>query len=406
MKNKFLYLILSMIMCFSFVSEVFALDDEFSSSVTINGGKDTFEKGKEAIININIKDNFYIDLCTFDVETDSGLEFLSSKTIEGYSFETNDGSKFIIKGSDTDATSTNGNLLQLIYKVNSSGKFKVNYSCEHKSEVEDKRVTHGSLSRELELKVIDLSQDTTLSKLVVNGGVLSQSFLPNVKNYSINLDSTSFSLNLTTSNPDYQDDIVVTDGDGNKLDIDSIIFKNTNSQGQMQIVITVNNDTVYNLLVVYEKKELDNSLKTLKVDGKNIQLEDGKYDYIITIGSDVNSVKIEASLKDSTNFKFIDEFDGVQIVQTPSSSTSYPIIIEPSNLQVGAEGVTYTIKFVKEKVNTGVNNGDNNQNVGNNTDTNPTTGGVSMAVMILILMCSLVGSIVIYQKNIENYNNK
>ena len=113
--------------------------------------------------------------------------------------------------------------------------------------------------------------------------------------------------------------------------------------------------------------------------------------------------KIEASLKDSTNFKFIDEFDGVQIVQTPSSSTSYPIIIEPKSSSTGAKGVTYTVTLVKDVP---TNNGDNNQNVGNNTDTNPTTGGVSMAVMILILMCSLVGSIVIYQKNIENYNNK
>ena len=54
MRKRFLYLILSMIMCFSFINEVFA-EDEFSSSVTINGGKDTFEKGKEAIINVNIK---------------------------------------------------------------------------------------------------------------------------------------------------------------------------------------------------------------------------------------------------------------------------------------------------------------------------------------------------------------
>jgi len=399
MKNKFLYLILSMIMCFSFVGEVFA-EDEFSSSVTINGGKDTFEKGKEAIINVNIKDNSYVELCTFDVVVDSGLEFLSSKTLDGYSFETNDGGKFVVKGNDAEATSTNGNLLQLSYKVNDSGKFKINYSCEHKGDSE--KVVHDSLSHELELKVIDLSQDTTLSKLVVNGGILSPSFLPNVENYSIQLSGVNFSLDLTATNPDYQDDIVVTDGNGLALEPSKITFNNYNNQGNMPINIIVNKDTVYSLLAVYKEEELDNSLKSLKVDGKEIQIESGKYDYTFKIGNSTNNVKIEATLVDSDNFKYTDEFNGTQIVQTPSSSTGYPIIIEPKSSSAGAKGVTYTIKLVKDVPNN--SGGTTSDNNGQNANKNPATGGISMYLMLLILIISLIGSISIYQKNLANYD--
>ena len=403
MRKKFLYLVLSMIMCFSFVNEVFA-EDEFSSSVTINGGKDTFEKGKEAVINVNIKDNSYIELCTFDVVTDNGIEFLSSKTVDGYSFETNNGSKFVIKGSDTEITSTNGNLLQLSYKVNDSGKFKINYSCEHKSEGDGEKVVHGSLSYELELKVIDLSQDTSLSKLVVNGGILSPSFLPNVKNYSIQLTGVNFSLDLTASNSDYQDDIVVTDGNGKTLDPKNITFNNYNSQGNMPVNITVNKDTVYSLLAVYKEESLDNSLKNLKIDGKEIQIEKGKYDYTVKIGKDVKSVKIEASLVDDKNFRFVDEFNGIQIVQTPSSSTSYPIIIEPKSSSTGAKGVTYTVTLVKDVPTNNGGTGGNSNNNSQNTNKNPSTGGISIYIMLLILIISLIGSISIYQKNLTSYN--
>ena len=110
---------------------------------------------------------------------------------------------------------------------------------------------------------------------------------------------------------------------------------------------------------------------------------------------------------DDTNFRFTTEFEGMQIVQTPSNSTSYPIIIEPSNSQVGAEGTIYTINLIKESTdNNETTDSNNNQNNTNNqnTNTNPTTGGVSMVVMMIILMASLIGSIVIYQKNLEGYN--
>ena len=406
MRNKFLYLILSIFMCFSFTSKVFAEGLEFSFSAAVVGGNTSVVKGTEAVINVSLNSEVYLNKCSFTITNDSTVEFVSGSGMNKYSLA-NTGNTYEISRDAADTEfSTGSPVMQLKYKINDDGKVTIkNLEC---SSAADNQVGTYTEEMVLNFNAIEETVDTTLSKISVTGGTLSPNFSSSIKNYSINLDKTTFSLDLTASNAHYQDDIVVTDEDGNKLDIKNITFKN-NNQGKMPIVIKVNDDTVYNLLVVYEEKELNNSLKTLKVDGKEISLEDGKYDYTVTIGKSVNSVKIDASLNDSTNFKFTDEFNGTQIVQTPSGTTSYPIIIQPSNSQIGAESVTYIIKLIKETSgNNGSNNNsgtsNNNSNNSGNINKNPTTGGISIALMICILLCSLVGSIYIYQKKIENYN--
>lgn len=401
MKNKFLYLVLSMIMCFSFVGEVFAEGLEFSFSAFVVGSNTSIVKETEAVINVSLNSDVYLNKCSFNITSDSTIEFVSGSGMNKYEFNSL-GSTYEIS-RDAKNTQFNSGLavMQLKYKINGDGKVTIkNLEC---SSASDNQVGTYGEDIVLNFKAIDETADTTLKKISVTGGTLSPSFSSSLKNYSINLDNTTFSLELTASNADYQDDIVVTDEDGNKLDIKNITFKN-NNQGNMPIVIKVNNDTVYNLLAVYKEKELNNSLKTLKVDGKEVSLENGKYDYSVTVGKSVNSVKIEASLNDTTNFKFIDEFNGTQIVQTPSGTTSYPIIIEPSKSSVGAEGVTYIIKLVKESDNTGNSGSNNNNNTSSsngNVNKNPSTGGISLFVMFIILFLSLIGSIFIYRKNLS-----
>lgn len=402
MKNKFLYLVLSMIMCFSFVGEVFAEGLDFVVSSSVVGGNDSVVKGKNAVINVNIKSDLHISACTFQVSSDSGIEYVSAKQANGYILQIGSNGRISVDGDVTDTTPTNMTVLQLNYKVNNNGKVTIK-TLDCTSPTDNKTGSYKDVI--VELKTIDLSEDTSLSKLVVNGGTLSPSFSSDVKKYSVELSGINFSLNLTASNANYQDDILVTDVNGKTLDPNKIVFTNNNNQGTMPINITVNNDTVYNLLAIYKEDSLNNSLKSLKVDGKSVTLEDGKYDYMVKIEKNVSSVKIDASLSDSTNFKFSDEFGGTQIVQTPSNSTSYPIIIEPNNSSVGAEGVTYTIKLVKDgssdNTNVGSNNNNNNNN-NQNTNTNPSTGGISIYLMFLILIISLIGSIFIYRKNLES----
>lgn len=399
MKNKFLYFVLSMIMCFSFVGDVFAEGLDFVVSTSVVGGNDTVVKGDAAVINVNIKSDLHISACTFQVSSDSGIEYVSAKQASGYILQTGSNGRISVDGAVDDTTPTNMTVLQLNYKVNNDGKVTIK-TLDCTSPTDNKTGSYKDVI--VELKTIDLSEDTSLSKLVVNGGILSPSFSSDVKNYSVELSGINFSFDLTASNAHYQDDILVTDANGKTLDPKKIVFTNFNNQGTMPINITVNKDTVYNLLVIYKEDSLNNSLKSLKVDGKNITLEDGKYDYMIKIENNVSSVKIDASLNDSTNFKFADEFGGTQIVQTPSNSTSYPIIIEPSKSSVGAEGVTYTIRLVKDGTSDNTNVGSGSSNNNQNANTNPSTGGISMYLMFLILIISLIGSIFIYRKNLES----
>lgn len=407
MKNKFIYLILSIFMCFSFVSRVFAEGVEFSFSGYVVGNSTSVVKGSEVTINVSLNSNVYLNKCSFDLSNDSNIEFVSGSGMNKYEFKKVDSVYQISRDASNTQFNSGLVVMQLKYKVNDDGKVTIkNLEC---SSASDNQVGTYSEEMKFDFDAIEEKVDTSLSKISVTGGTLSPSFSSSIKSYSINLDSSIFSLELVASNSDYQDDIVVTDEDGNKLDINNITFKN-NNQGKMPIVVKVNNDTVYNLLAVYEEKELNNTLKSLKIDDKVVTLENGKYEYTVTIGNSVNSVRIDAVLNDSTNFKFTDEFNGTQIVQTPSGTTSYPIIIEPSNSQIGAEGVTYIIRLVKENNNSG-NGSSNNNSSNNNNNTsgnngnvnnNPTTGGISIALMICILLCSLVGSIYIYQKKLEN----
>lgn len=393
MKNKLSYIFFCVLTSFVFINNVFAEELDFTVNANVVGGSTTVVKGTEVSINVSLNSDVYLSACTFKVTEDSGIESISKKGMNNYHIEVGDRILIDRDNDDTNFTS-NYVVMQLKYKVNDSGKVTIkNLDCAAPATNQS-----GTYSEDVvvEFQAIDNSEDTSLKNIVVTGGTLSPSFSSSRNDYSIQLSGTKFSLSMTASNSDYQDDIVVTDEDGNTLDPSNITFKNTNNQGSMRITIKVNNDTTYNLLAVYEEEKLYNSLKSLIVDGKTVNLQDGKYDYTVTIGNNVDSVKIDAVLTDSTNFKFTDEFNGTQIVQTPSNSTSYPIIIEPSSSDVGAKGVTYTIKLIKEGTDVGT---DNNQN----TTTNPTTGGISMIVMMIVLMASLIGSIVIYQKNLKGF---
>jgi len=403
MKNKLLYLVLSLVVCFSFIEKVFADDLDFTVSTSIAGENDTVVKGENVTINVNVKSDSHVAACSFQINSDSGVDYVSANAASGYNLQSGSDGKKTVDGDVTDdfgnaiTTPTNMTLLQLTYKVNNDGKVTIKTNdC---SSTDNKTGSYKDIV--VELKVVERTVDTTLSKLSVTGGVLSPNFSSDKKNYSIKLSSNKFSLDLTTSVPEFQDNIVVTDGKGKTLDYKNITFSNFNNQGYMPVNITVNKSTVYSLLAVYEEPKLNNSLKSLKVDGNIINIENGKYDYTVKIGSNTKSVKIEASLMDSENFKFIDEFNGTQIIQTSTNSTSYPIIIEPSKSTVGGRGVTYTIKLVKEESsgNDSTNNNNNNQNV----NKNPATGEISMFVMMVVLIASLIGSIFIYKKNVESY---
>ena len=207
----------------------------------------------------------------------------------------------------------------------------------------------------------------------------------------------------------------------------------------MMIYITVAEKTTYSLLVAYTQEELDGSLKTLTINGEQINLEKCtnsgnnygcKFDY-----DGKGSLEVEAVLNDSQNFQISKE-DGSNIEPTATGGTgnfgiqdltTIMIVIKPKNSESGASTITYTVEVTRDsdtptEPEPGTNKpddtpndtpNDTNDNTnddgskeptgGGNVPDNPGTGGISMFIMTIILTASLVGSVYLYQKNMESY---
>ena len=405
MKNKLCYIVLSIFSVFAFMNSVFAEGDlSFSIDATVVGGETTIVKGNEATIYVSLISQTALSSCTFNVTSDAGIEFVSKTAMNKYTVK-DEGENIVVERVNTDVAFASGeNALELKYKINNDGKVTIKaVNCKS---VDEK--TGTTSDKVINFKTKEVTDDTSLSNLTVTGGTLSPKFASTLTNYTVQLHDTKFSLNMTASNSNYQDKIVVTDSEGNTLDANNITFKNDGGQGIMAITITVNNKTKYELGVTYVQEELDNSLSSLKIGDEMINLESGKYDYSVKVGKDISSVKIEAVLKDSNNFRFV-EGNGPTVLQIPSSSTAYALMIEPIDSTSGGKGVTYMISVTREGVSSTENpsstpNKPASSNYNGNATTNPTTGGISMFLMAFILIASLIGSMYLYQKNLEGYN--
>ena len=413
MKNKICYIMLWLLVSFSFVNYVFA--EELTFTMTASSDNSEVVVGGETSISLNLKSDSVITSCQFKVNAASTLELVSKNGANNWNVDTenNDGSLVIKNSSSDTAIYTEGKkIFTFTYKVNGDGKVTFSdikctssQSGEGTAEI---TATHQNIETSLTAKSV--SEDTSLSSLkVLSGGQLSPEFNSNDYEYTINLDSANFSIEMTASNAEYQDKIVVTDAEGKTLDPKNLVFKNDGNQGLMLITITVNENTSkqYSLVVHYEQKELDNTLSSLKINGSNITLKDDVFDYTFKVGKNVTQVEVEAILKDSTNFKFR-EGNEPGIFQISGGTTSIALIIVPKSSQSGALGQTYNIEIIKEGTSAGNNTGNNNNNNNNNdnagnTTVNPSTGSISKFIIIIILVSSLVGSVYLYKKNLESY---
>lgn len=416
MKKKICYIFLSLLITFSFINVVNAVD-ELKFSVSATASSTNVTKGENVTIMISLKSDSAIAACTFSLSSDDTLEFVSKDGANGWNIGSGGSGTngFILENSSTDNVPLSGgkNILQLVYKVNGNGKITISTkdcaSLMEEGKDENGNPTEISGTYEdvsVNVTAIDPADNTNLSSITVTkGGQLITPFDPNIyDSYVIELSSRNFGLSLTASNPDYKDDIVVTNVDGTVLDPTNIDFFDPSNQGMMIVNVTVNNKTTYHLMAKYDAG-LDNSLKFLKVNGQNISLESGKDDYKVSVGSNATSVTIEAELADSNNFKFGNNFDGKTIHNFSGSSTVYPIFIETINSDIGGTGRTYRIEIVKEGSSSGNTSSKppSSSSQGGNATTNPGTGEISMFFMLIILMISLVGSVYLYRKNIENY---
>ncbi|MBQ2872824.1 MAG: hypothetical protein IJE89_02370 [Bacilli bacterium] len=412
MKNKLCYILLGLLVAFSFINNVFA--DDFNVTVNATANNTTVVKGEEVSIKINIKSDSAVDLCSFKVTSDSTLEYVSMSEMNNWKIYNGTIANFTMENNiDNVDPLTNGvNIVEIKYRVNGDGKVTVDpVECAVVDSTEASYEDSEIDSALVQITAEEPVDDTSLSNIVVNGGDMP-SFSSDRLNYTVKLKSSTFGLTITASNPDYQDDIVVKDRNGNiYTNLNNITWSDPTGQGIMLIDIVVNNKTTYTLATSYVVEELDNSLASLTINGENI-LEPGKYDYEHTVSSGTTNFDLGATLKDSDNFQFASGGNSPGNFSMGNEGTAIVLIVEPKDSSIGAESVTYTIEVVKESSSSATDPGNSDGNSGDiggsgntedNATSNPGTGDISMFIMAVILISSLVGSVILYQKNLESY---
>ena len=409
MKNK-LYYIFGLFMCFIFTSGVYA----DGISISLEGNVNNVNKGDNTEITVKLTADKVISSCQFKIESTDSLVFVTGSddvppNSWGKTGNITDGYT-VTRPSGENPQPHTGGILKLGYTVNSNGKVTIK---DVKCVVEEDSSEQTLEDKEISITAIEPADDTNLKSLVVKDGT-DLDFKSDVyDNYFSSLSSSTFCLIYETSNPDYQDDVVVKDVAGNVItDVNNITFSDSTGQGGMPLSIIVNGTTTYSLLVSYVKKELDNSLASIKIGGSDLTLEPDKIDYTIDVSNDVNNVEIVVALKDTENFQIgkNSNIDSETLSGNFSVPSSIYIVVEPKDSSSGAIAKTYTISIKKKgenvvtpepdepKIETPSVNDD-----GDNEIVNPTTGDISMFLMILILISSLIVSVILYRKNLESY---
>lgn len=395
MKRNVFYILFVLMIGFSFVNNVFA--EEFSISVV--KGDSVVSKGGEISFKINLKSSDSVINCLFDIESEKGIEYISAANVNSWTYTEGENGFLVESPGLKEFDLSNGlGILELKYKVNNDGKITVKtVEC---SSLNEKTYTYPDVG--FNYKVKEDVADTTIGISATNGAVTK-----NGTQYVVNLASTSFGLTITASNPDYQDDIVVKNQNGNVIDdISKITFDDPTGQGMMLLTVIVNKTTEYEVIVKYEKKDYDNTLKSLMINGKALELTPGVYSYTYKVSKTTGNIEVSPVLNDKENFELGGNYSGKH---TFSNDEVHLVIeVNPKDTSSGAKKAIYNIEILKEGSSSSGNSGNNGSsgNSGsssNNVNKNPTTGDIPMLLMGFILVVSLFGSIVLYQKNLQSY---
>lgn len=407
MKNKFKYILTILLVSFAFVGNVFASEIIITSVVD----NTVVSKSSEVSVLVNLKATEAIKECKFKFESDDTLEFVSRSNLVNEWSVSEDGvdGVRIVNGSWESGPVIDGqNIASVKYRVNDNGILTIKTV-----ECISATKTYQHKDVKVNFTVVEDVKDTTLKSLKVINGVMNPSNVStnHEGNYIITLNSSKFGLEMVANDSKYQDDIVVTDVNGKVVeDVSNMTFTDPTNQGQMPLTVIVGGETKYSLLVTYVQKDLDNSLSSIVINGVSLAIEKGVYDYKYTVGADVTEIVVAAVIADTENFKFGVSSNAPDTFAI-KDSVSVIIVVEPKDSSVGAESVVYNVEVVKEskqeennnKVTTGSGN-NNGSNSNNEINKNPSTADIPMVLMAFILVVSLIGSVFLYRKNLENYN--
>lgn len=259
---------------------------------------------------------------------------------------------------------------------------------------DDKENTVSNASANIVVKSQEVSKG--LKSLSVEGYNISPIFNSEQTGYMVTIKGDSFKINAVAAN-DNEEVLIYNEEDRNTpLSANNIKF--SPKDGAMAIIIKVGT-IEYNLVVTREiEQEYDNTIKSITVGGKKIDLIAGKYDgYEVTL-DDVKDYDIKIVLNDEDNFYVADATDGVISWQ---DAGVIRIVIYPKDSSSGIETLTYWITVKKAG---GSSTPSSRPSSTGGTMTNPQTGNISIFVITLVLIGSLILSLNLYKKNMNYYN--
>lgn len=260
---------------------------------------------------------------------------------------------------------------------------------------DDKENTVSNASANIVVKSQEVSKG--LKSLSVEGYNISPIFNSEQTGYMVTIKGDSFKIDAVAAN-DNEEVLIYNEEDRNTpLSANNIKF--SPKDGAMAIIIKVGT-IEYNLVVTREiEQEYDNTIKSITVGGKKIDLIAGKYDeYEVTL-DDVKDYDIKIVLNDEDNFYVADATDGVISWQ---DAGVIRIVIYPKDSSSGIETLTYWIT-VKKAGGSSTPSSSRPSSTGG-TMTNPQTGNISIFVITLVLIGSLILSLNLYKKNMNYYN--
>lgn len=259
---------------------------------------------------------------------------------------------------------------------------------------DDKENTVSNASANIVVKSQEVSKG--LKSLSVEGYNISPIFNSEQTGYMVTIKGDSFKINAVAAN-DNEEVLIYNEEDINTpLSANNIKF--SPKDGAMAIIIKVGT-IEYNLVVTREiEQEYDNTIKSITVGGKKIDLIAGKYDgYEVTL-DDVKDYDIKIVLNDEDNFYVADATDGVISWQ---DAGVIRIVIYPKDSSSGIETLTYWITVKKAEGSSTPSSRPSSTGGG---ITNPQTGNISIFVITLVLIGSLILSLNLYKKNMNYYN--
>lgn len=385
--NRIKYLLFAFFLGFICIDGVFAMDIKLSKN------SNDYVVGDNASVKLELnidQDGVVIDSCNVKISFDNTIELQEVQALNSWTITNKN-----ISDGMVDLTIKNYqrnlygkiNLVDLKYLVNDNSILNI-----------DSAVCYDMSGTVLNDLIVDtngtsittvIPQDGLLKSLMINGQTLNPTFSPNVNSYSINnFTGNSLSLSYELFNDMYQGEVQVFVNDKLVTDLSNIVYELVSDNDVMLITIQVSNMSKYNIFVSGYSNNLNMQyLSSITVNGEELEIMPGKFDYEHVVGDDVKSVEVLSNLFDESMFGFGSSSNVPNVLNLNGKAVAVLNVV-PLNDKT-QPSATYTVTITNKSYNDSVGN--------------PPTSDTSMYIVLGMLLLSLVGSMVLYQKNLNGY---